>query len=53
MTWLVFIAVRAASQRLLEAALSEHGVETVRAVIALEIALRELEGAATLRDPTD
>ena len=46
-------AQRAAAQQLLSAALSEHGLATVRAVIALEIALRELETFSTRRDPTN
>jgi hypothetical protein len=41
---------RAASMKLLAAALSDRGLQTVRAVIALEIALRELQ-SASFRDP--
>jgi hypothetical protein len=41
---------RSAAQQLLAAALSDRGLVTVRAVMALEIALRELEGSA-IRDP--
>jgi hypothetical protein len=41
---------RAAAQRLLAAALSDRGLEKVRAVIALEIALRELE-SSSIRNP--
>jgi Protein of unknown function (DUF3500) len=45
-------AQRAAAQQLLAAALSDAGLATVRAVMALEVALRELEGSsASLRDP--
>jgi len=43
-------AQRGAAQQLLAAALSDRGLEQVRAVIALEIALRELEGSS-IRDP--
>jgi len=46
-------AQRAAAQQLLAAALSDHGLQTVRAVIALEIALRELESFSSRRDPTN
>jgi hypothetical protein len=46
-------AQRAAAQQLLAAALSDQGLETVRAVIALEIALRELESFGSSRDPTN
>ncbi|HTU57873.1 MAG TPA: DUF3500 domain-containing protein, partial [Polyangiales bacterium] len=45
-------AQRTAAQQLLAAALSDHGLTTVRAVIALEIALRELESSAS-RDHTN
>jgi hypothetical protein len=44
-------AQREAGQRLLEAALSDAGMDKVRAVIALEIALRELETFPFSRDP--
>ncbi|MBI5279677.1 MAG: DUF3500 domain-containing protein [Burkholderiales bacterium] len=44
-------AQRQASQRLLAAALSEPGLVKVRAVIALEIALREIETFGFSRDP--
>jgi len=41
---------RAAAQRLLTAALSDRGRDTVRAVMKLEVALREIE-SASFRDP--
>jgi len=41
---------RSSAERLLAAALSDHGLETVRTVFALEIALRELE-SSSIRDP--
>ncbi|MCL4800516.1 MAG: DUF3500 domain-containing protein [Burkholderiales bacterium] len=44
-------AQRAAAQQLLAAALSDGGLGKVRAVIALEIALRELETFGLSRDP--
>lgn len=44
-------AQRAAGQQLLAAALSDAGLGKVRAVIALEIALRELETFSFSRDP--
>jgi hypothetical protein len=44
-------AQRAAAQKLLAAALSDEGLAKVRAVIALEIALRELEAFPFSRDP--
>jgi hypothetical protein len=44
-------AQRAASQKLLAAALSDEGLKKVQAVIALEIALRELETFPFSRDP--
>lgn len=44
-------AQRQAAQRLLAAALSEPGLVKVRAIIALEIALRELESFGLSRDP--
>jgi hypothetical protein len=44
-------AQRAATTDLLRSALTEHGLDKVRAVMALEIALRELETFAFLRDP--
>lgn len=44
-------AQRAAAQQLLAAALSDEGLKRVRAVIALEIALRELETFPFSRDP--
>lgn len=44
-------AQRDAGQRLLAAALSDSGLTKVRAVIALEIALRELESFPFSRDP--
>ncbi len=44
-------AQRAAAQALLAAALSDAGLQKVRAVIALEIALRELEAFPFSRDP--
>ncbi|MDX1375873.1 MAG: DUF3500 domain-containing protein [Burkholderiales bacterium] len=44
-------AQRAAGQQLLAAALSDQGLAKVRAVIALEIALRELETFGLSRDP--
>jgi hypothetical protein len=43
-------AQRSAAQRLLVATLSDSGLDKVRAVMALEIALRELE-SASIRDP--
>ena len=42
---------RQAAQRLLAAALSEPGLVQVQAIIALEIALRELESFGLSRDP--
>lgn len=45
-------AQREAAQQLLTAALSDRGLRTVRAIFALEIALRELEGSA-IRDPNN
>ncbi|HSO06642.1 MAG TPA: DUF3500 domain-containing protein, partial [Pelomicrobium sp.] len=42
---------REAGQKLLAAALSDEGLKKVRAVIALEIALRELETFPFSRDP--
>lgn len=44
-------AQRQAAHRLLETALSEPGLLKVRAIIALEIALRELETFGLSRDP--
>jgi hypothetical protein len=44
-------AQRAASRKLLAAALSDEGLKKVQAVIALEIALRELEAFPFSRDP--
>ncbi len=44
-------AQRTAGEQLLAAALSEAGLSKVRAVIALEIALRELETFSFSRDP--
>jgi len=44
-------AQRQAAQRLLAAALSETGLAKVRAIIALEIALREMETFGLMRDP--
>jgi len=41
---------RDAAQRLLAVALSDHGLDTVRAVFALEVALREIE-SSSFRDP--
>lgn len=41
---------REAAQQLLAAALSDQGLDKVRAVIALEIALREIEGSS-IRNP--
>jgi hypothetical protein len=46
-------AQREAAQRLLATALSDHGLDTVRAVMALEIALRELETFGMSRDPSN
>jgi hypothetical protein len=46
-------AQREAAQKLLAAALSDDGLKKVRAVIALEIALRELESFPFSRDPED
>ncbi|HEU5296963.1 MAG TPA: DUF3500 domain-containing protein [Burkholderiaceae bacterium] len=44
-------AQRAATTELLRSALSENGLDKVRAVMALEIALRELETFGPQRDP--
>jgi hypothetical protein len=42
---------RQATTQLLRSALSDAGVDKVHAVMALEIALRELEGSGSRRDP--
>jgi hypothetical protein len=42
---------RSAAHQLLAAGLSDYGLDTVRAVFALEVALRELESSSSRRDP--